>query len=69
MVHTMKTSKKKSEDQIVSDFNDKHNPRDGGSGKGDSPRNIFSDKYQKNYDTINWRKPETQKKILTKKGL
>ena len=66
VVYIMKGSKKKSEKQIVSDFNNKYNSRDGGAGKGDSPRNIFSDKYQKNYDTKNWSKPETQKKILTK---
>jgi hypothetical protein len=26
------------------------------NGKGDSPRNIFSKDYIKNYDNINWKK-------------
>ncbi len=60
--------KQKSEKQIVSDFNDEHNSRDGGAGKGDAPRNIFSDKYQKNYDTIFRKNPKTKKNIKTKKG-
>jgi len=59
--------KKKSEDQIVSEFHDKHNRRDGGAGKGDSPRNIFSDTFQNNYDDINWGGPKAQKKIFKKK--
>ena len=63
----MKDSKKKSEDQIVTEFHDTHNRRDGGAGKGDSPRNIFSDVFQNNYDDINWDKPKTQKKIFKKK--
>jgi hypothetical protein len=25
-----------------------------GAGKGDKPRNCFSQKYRKNYDDINW---------------
>tara|TARA_R110001606_G_scaffold5771_4_gene26264 strand:- start:22941 stop:23093 length:153 start_codon:yes stop_codon:yes gene_type:complete len=25
------------------------------SGKGDSPRNIFSKKFKKNFDSINWK--------------
>lgn len=58
--------KNKSEKQIASDFNNKYNSREAGAGKGDSPRNIFSDKYQKNYDGIEWEKPSVQKKILEK---
>ncbi|MBL69541.1 MAG: hypothetical protein CMO74_14055 [Verrucomicrobiales bacterium] len=63
----MKNSKKKSENQIISEFHDKYNRRDGGAGKGDSPRSIFSEKYQNNYDDINWSEPKTQKKIFKKK--
>jgi len=61
-------NKKKSEKQITSEFNDKYNARDGGAGKGDSPRSIFSDQYQKNYDTIFRKNPKTKKNIKTKKG-
>ena len=32
------------------------------SGKGDSPRNIFSDKYRKNYGDIDWSKKKQKKK-------
>ena len=58
----------KSEKQIVSEFNNKHNRRDGGAGKGDSPRSIFSDKYQKNYDSIFRKNSKTEKNIKTKKA-
>jgi hypothetical protein len=35
-----------------------------GAGKGDEPRNIFSEKYRKNYDGISWKtKKNFQKKI------
>lgn len=27
-----------------------------GAGKGDKPRNCFSQKYRDNYDSINWNK-------------
>jgi len=37
------------------------------NGKGDSPRNIFSENYIKNYESINWKKPKAKKKIKTKK--
>jgi hypothetical protein len=60
--------KKKSEKQIVSDFNDKYNSRDGGAGKGDAPRSTFSDQYKKNYDSIFRKNPNTKKNIKTKKG-
>ena len=63
----MKNSKKKSENQIISEFHDKYNRRDGVAGKGDSPRSIFSEKYQNNYDDINWSEPKTQKKNIQKK--
>lgn len=36
------------------------------NGKGDSPRNIFSKNYSKNYDSINWKKPKPAKKIKKK---
>ena len=29
------------------------------SGKGDSPRNCFSNKFRSNYDDINWGRPKT----------
>lgn len=29
-----------------------------GAGKGDKPRNCFSQKYRDNYDLINWHKKE-----------
>ena len=60
--------KKKSEKQIVSDFNNKYNSRDGGAGKGDSPRSIFSSKYQKNYESIFRKNSKTKKNIKAKKG-
>jgi hypothetical protein len=31
-----------------------------GAGKGDKPRNCFSQKYRKNYDDINWNKKENK---------
>jgi|TARA_B110001454_G_scaffold216092_1_gene238722 hypothetical protein len=60
-----KPKQKKSEKQIVSDFNKKYNKdaydnglvKDG-SGKGDGPRNIFSDDYRKNYDAIFRKNPK-----------
>tara|TARA_B100002019_G_C21158083_1_gene541783 strand:+ start:385 stop:513 length:129 start_codon:yes stop_codon:yes gene_type:complete len=36
------------------------------SGKGDSPRNIFSKEFKKNYESINWKKSKPKKKIKTK---
>jgi hypothetical protein len=44
-----------------------------GAGKGDKPRNCFSQKYRDNYDSIKWRKnndahtSKTKFKILPKK--
>jgi len=36
-----------------------------GSGKGDRPRNCFSQKYRDNYDSINWnRKKIKNEKII-----
>ena len=61
-------STKKSADQIVAEFHDKHNRRDGGAGKGDSPRNVFSQDFQSNYDNINWEKPNSKKKYSQKVG-
>ena len=31
------------------------------NGKGDKPRNCFSRKYKKNYDSINWGKKKSKK--------
>lgn len=31
------------------------------NGKGDSPRNIFSKEFQKNYNSINWKKKNLDK--------
>jgi hypothetical protein len=33
------------------------------AGKGDKPRNCFSQKYRDNYDSINWGKKENTKII------
>lgn len=35
------------------------------SGKGDSPRNCFSDQFRNNFETINWGKRERKRKKLT----
>lgn len=32
------------------------------NGKGDSPRNIFSKQFQKNYESINWSKKQLDKR-------
>ena len=44
----MEMSSKKKSKKIV-----KSNPQ---NGKGDSPRNVFSKQYKKNYELINWSK-------------
>mgnify|MGYP003645410997 FL=1 len=31
------------------------------NGKGDKPRNCFSKKYKKNYDSINWGQKKSKK--------
>jgi len=36
-----------------------------GAGKGDSPRNCFSDRFKENFDSISW-KEETQKSLIKK---
>ena len=36
------------------------------AGKGDRPRNCFSNKYRNNYDLINWKKRNSKKKDNTK---
>lgn len=38
-----------------------------GAGKGDKPRNCFSDRFKQNYDSINW--SEEKDKSLIKKEL
>jgi hypothetical protein len=35
------------------------------AGKGDSPRNCFSDRFKKNYDSIEW-KNENHKSLIKK---
>jgi len=35
------------------------------NGKGDSPRNCFSDQFRNNFETINWGKRERKRKKLT----
>jgi len=34
-----------------------------GAGKGDKPRNCFSQKYRDNYDSINWNKKNEKNQI------
>lgn len=36
------------------------------NGKGDTPRNNFSQQFYKNYESINWKKPKPPKKIKKK---
>ena len=36
-----------------------------GAGKGDSPRNCFSDRFKENFDMIDWKK-ENQKSLIKK---
>jgi hypothetical protein len=36
-----------------------------GAGKGDKPRNCFSQSFKNNYDSINW-KSESQKSLIKK---
>ncbi len=36
-----------------------------GAGKGDSPRNCFSNRFKENYDSIFW-KEENQKSLIKK---
>ena len=38
-----------------------------GAGKGDKPRNCFSNRFKQNYDSINW--AEEKDKSLIKKEL
>lgn len=35
------------------------------AGKGDSPRNCFSNRFKENFDTIDWKK-ENQKSLIKK---
>jgi len=35
------------------------------AGKGDSPRNCFSNRFKRNYDSISW-KEENQKSLIKK---
>ena len=55
-----KPKQKKSEKQIVRDFNNKYNTQ---AGKGDQPRNIFSEQYRENFDAIFSKKTKTKKNI------
>lgn len=43
--------------------NKKTAPSKTGAGKGDKPRNCFSDEYKENYEKINW---ENKKKDSSK---
>jgi hypothetical protein len=36
-----------------------------GAGKGDSPRNCFSNRFKQNFDTIDWKK-ENDKSLIKK---
>lgn len=36
-----------------------------GAGKGDKPRNCFSQKYRDNYDSINWNKKNEKNQTNT----
>lgn len=36
--------------------------KDTGAGKGDKPRNCFSQKYRDNYDSIDWGNKKNEKK-------
>jgi len=36
------------------------------NGKGDTPRNNFSQQFQKNYELIDWKKQKPPKKIKNK---
>ena len=38
------------------------------AGKGDKPRNCFSNKYRNNYDLINWKKQNSKKQNSKKKN-
>ena len=38
-----------------------------GAGKGDKPRNCFSNRFKENYDSINW--SDEKDKLLIKKEL
>jgi len=41
-------------------------PKSSSAGKGDSPRNNFSKKFQENYSKINWKNQKARKKIKKK---
>ena len=64
-----KPKQKKSEKQPISEFNKKYNGQalNRSPGKGDCPRNIFSEEYRENYDNI-FRKNSNDKKIIRQKG-
>jgi len=46
-------------------MSEKSSNKDTGAGKGDKPRNCFSQKYRDNYDSINWSNKKNEKKDTT----
>jgi len=43
-------------------MSEKSSNKDVGAGKGDKPRNCFSQNYRDNYDAINWCNKKNEKK-------
>jgi hypothetical protein len=43
-------------------MSEKSSNKETGAGKGDKPRNCFSQKYRDNYDSINWGDKKNEKK-------
>jgi hypothetical protein len=43
-------------------MSEKSSNKETGAGKGDKPRNCFSQKYRDNYDSINWGNKKNEKK-------
>lgn len=46
-------------------MSEKSSNKETGAGKGDKPRNCFSQKYRDNYDSINWGNKKNEKKDAT----
>lgn len=46
-------------------MSEKSSNKNTGAGKGDKPRNCFSQKYRDNYDSINWANKKNEKKDTT----
>jgi len=45
-------------------MSEKSSNKESGAGKGDKPRNCFSQKYRDNYDSINWGNKKNEKKDM-----